>query len=102
MNPTSNSESFSPSFTTNYMDNNILTTSSQSNLQDMLPLPQTVHDSSVSNMQMQYQPPQQFQTLVNSAQTSNVLPVHPTSFFYRPLNDFRHYYINCKEISYNT
>jgi hypothetical protein len=27
---------------------------------------------------------------------------HPTIFFYRPPNEFCHYYINCKEISYGT
>ena len=43
----------------------------QSNLQDMLPLPQAVHDTSAPNMQMQYQSPQQtFQTLVTSTQTN--------------------------------
>src|SRR2546430_11011790 len=92
---------------------------SQSNLQDMLPLPQAVHDTSAPNTQMQYQSPQQtFQTLVTSTQTSYenpvhptsvqtsyenpILPVHPTAFFFRPSSDFCHYYISCKEISYNT
>src|SRR2546421_8738040 len=92
MNPTSNSESF-----------NTLTASSQSNLQDTLPLSQSVHDTSASNMQAQYQLP--FQTSVTSAQISYenpILPVHPTSFFYRPSNDFCHYYISCKEIPYDT
>ena len=86
---------------------NILTdASSQSNLQDTLTLPQAVHDTSASIMQAQYQLPQlPFQTSVTSVQTSYgnpILPVHPTAFFYRPSNDFCHYYISCKEISYNT
>ncbi|GBC03948.1 hypothetical protein RclHR1_05410004 [Rhizophagus clarus] len=28
-------------------------------------------------------------------------PIHPTSFFYRPENDFYHYRVNCKEIKHN-
>ena len=27
---------------------------------------------------------------------------HPTTFFYRPSNEFCHYYVNCKETSYST
>src|SRR5437763_10993559 len=99
MNPTSNSDSFSPSFITNYVDSqgsNILTdSSSQSNLQDTLPLPQAIHDTSASITQAQYQLPQlPFQTSVTSAQAScenQFLPVHPTDFYYR--HGFCHYYI---------
>ena len=29
------------------------------------------------------------------------LPVHPITFYYRPPNDFCHYYVDCKEISYD-
>jgi hypothetical protein len=29
-------------------------------------------------------------------------PFHPTIFFYQPPNDLCHYYVNCKEISYDT
>ncbi|GBC09894.1 hypothetical protein RclHR1_00920012 [Rhizophagus clarus] len=29
-------------------------------------------------------------------------PFHPTIFFYRPPNDLCHYYVNCKEICYDT
>jgi hypothetical protein len=31
-----------------------------------------------------------------------IQPVHPTNFFYRPPNDFYHYYVTCKEISNDT
>ncbi|CAG8680976.1 uncharacterized protein OCT59_017110 [Rhizophagus irregularis] len=30
------------------------------------------------------------------------IPLHPTAFFFRPSNDFCHYYVNCKEICYDT
>jgi hypothetical protein len=102
MNPTSNSESYPPSFIAAYVDSrgkNILTASSQSNLQDALPLPQTVHDTSASNTEIQYQ---QLQTSVTSSCENPILLVHPTAFFFRPPNDSCHYYIDCKEIPYNT
>ncbi|RIA91358.1 hypothetical protein C1645_875504 [Glomus cerebriforme] len=47
---------------------------------------------------LNYQPPQQtFQTILAPTNL-----VHPNVFFYRPPNDSFHYYINCKEISYDT
>ena len=58
----------------------------------------------------QYQSPRQtFQTPANNMnsipeQTSSehpTLPVHPTTFYYQPPNDFCHYYVDCKEISYD-
>ena len=111
MNQTSNSERVPPSFIPTYINSqcdNTLTVSTQSNLQDMLSI-RAVHDTSASNTQIvQYQPPQQiFQPSITNTQTSygnSILPVHPTAFFYRPSNDFRHYYISCKEIevSYDT
>src|SRR3954452_7202415 len=92
MNP---SENFPPSFITTYEGDSTLTVLS--------PLPRTVHDTSTQTL---YQPPQQtYQPSVASAQTSYgnpILPDHPTAFFYRPSNDFCHYYIICKEISYDT
>src|ERR1051325_6349986 len=72
------------------------------------PLPQQESQSGVYSPQ--YQSPQQtFQTPANnmnsiSEQTSSehpTLPVHPTTFFYRPPNDFCYYYADCKEISYD-
>ena len=80
MNPTFNSQA---------------TISSQANLQVTLPFPPAVHDTSASNTQMQNQPHQQ-------AFQKPFPPVHPTDFFYQPSNDFHHYYISCKEISYDT
>ncbi|RIA91347.1 hypothetical protein C1645_805239 [Glomus cerebriforme] len=55
--------------------------------------------SQVGSMQPpNYQPLQQtFQTI--PAPTNLV---HPNIFFYRPPNGFCHYYVNCKEISYDT
>ncbi|GBB94503.1 hypothetical protein RclHR1_02370003 [Rhizophagus clarus] len=38
----------------------------------------------------------QFQPTVTN---THVQPVHPTTFFYRPPDDFYHYYAICKEIS---
>ncbi|CAB4494086.1 unnamed protein product [Rhizophagus irregularis] len=31
-----------------------------------------------------------------------IQPVHPTTFFFRPPNDFYHYYVKCEEISNDT
>ncbi|RGB33392.1 hypothetical protein C1646_761747 [Rhizophagus diaphanus] len=45
---------------------------------------------------LNYQPPQQTSQIA-LAQTFT----HPNDFFYRPSNDFCHYYINCKEICYD-
>ncbi|RIA87887.1 hypothetical protein C1645_827162 [Glomus cerebriforme] len=36
----------------------------------------------------------------NSYQNQNLL-IHPTIFYYQPPNDFYHYLIDCKELSYN-
>ncbi|PKY60659.1 hypothetical protein RhiirA4_484613 [Rhizophagus irregularis] len=51
----------------------------------------------------------QTQTALNyqpSQQTSQItlaqIFTHPNDFFYRPPNDFCHYYVNCKEICYDT
>src|SRR5581483_8976471 len=78
-----NSENFMPSFVTTYTD-------SQDNIH--------------SNMQMLYQPSQPtFQTSA-TAQTdseNSILPDHPTDFFYRPPQEFCHYYVKCKNISYD-
>src|SRR5436190_9562986 len=79
MNPTFNSQA---------------TISSQTNLQVTLPFPPAVHDTAASNTQMQNQPQQTFQ--------NPFPPVHPSDFFYQPSNDLHHYYISCKEISYDT
>ncbi|GBC09892.1 hypothetical protein RclHR1_00920010 [Rhizophagus clarus] len=48
------------------------------------------YDNTNYNMQTQIAPPQR------------TPPVHPNTFFYRPPNDFWHYYVNCKEICYDT
>ena len=80
MDSNSNSESFPPSFVTTYED-------SQDNIH--------------SNMQMQYQSSQPTFQTSTSAQTNSILPGHPTDFFYRPPNEFCHYYVKCKNISYD-
>src|ERR1051325_7305604 len=39
---------------------------------------------------------------IEEFQQQNLIPpVHPTAFYYRPPNDFCHYYVDCKEISYD-
>ena len=67
----------------------------------MTPAPLIICDNLDHNTQTQYhQPPQRTQTFqITSAQTN---PIHPAVFFYRPPNDFCHYYVNCKEICYDT
>ena len=47
----------------------------------------------------QFIPPTQF--TATQLQQISIPPPHPTAFFYRPLNDFCHYYVNCKNISYD-
>jgi hypothetical protein len=87
-NQVSNSEKYPPSFNTIYSDsndNNILTALSQD-------IANTFHVTSAAGVH-----PSKSQTV--SAQTTCF---HPTVFFYRPPNDFCHYYITCKEISYDT
>ena len=108
----SSSES-SPSFITTNKDSqgdNTFTAVPQLSLREMLqnePLPQQESQSDVYSPQ--HQSLQQIQTLANNInstpdQTSSehpTLPVHPTTFYYRPPNDFCHYYVDCKEISYD-
>ena len=36
-----------------------------------------------------------------SLQQNPIQFIHPTKFFYRPLNDFCHYYVNCEIISHD-
>ena len=43
-----------------------------------------------------------FRQICHFYQQNQFPPVHPTDFFYQPSNDFHHYYISCKEISYDT
>src|SRR5581483_5998761 len=54
-----------------------------------------------STVTQQYQPIPPATTPFLSLQPNPILYVHPTSFFYRPLNDFCHYYVNCESISYD-
>ncbi|RIA91350.1 hypothetical protein C1645_805241 [Glomus cerebriforme] len=55
----------------------------------------------VPNFQLQ-------QTVINThvqASSSNNIQIqidHPIAFFFQPPSDFYHYYVNCKEISYDT
>src|SRR4051794_40169199 len=91
----SNSESFPPTFITDYedsQDNNVLAAASQpANAFHVTSAPQSATHSDTQT------PPQQtFQTPDTSTPT-----LHPTVFFYRPSNDFYHYYVNCEEISYS-
>ena len=44
-----------------------------------------------TNTQTQFQTP-----------ATNTPALHPTAFFYQPSNEFCHYYVNCKEISFGT
>ncbi|GBC09889.1 hypothetical protein RclHR1_00920007 [Rhizophagus clarus] len=79
-----NAENIPPSFVTIYpnsQDNNILTVSPQNGFH-VTTAAQYTHPQSQT-------PPQQ------------TISFHPTTFFYRPPNDFCHYYVNCREISYN-
>ncbi|GBC09890.1 hypothetical protein RclHR1_00920008 [Rhizophagus clarus] len=99
-----NSENIPSSIITTYsnQDNyNVPTLSSQSNFDQestsyaakalyMASTPQGQYNNINYNMQTQIVPPQQ------------TPPVHPNVFFYRPPNDFWHYYVNCKEICYGT
>ncbi|CAB4374311.1 unnamed protein product [Rhizophagus irregularis] len=81
------SKNLPPSFTTIYsnsLDNNINMTTSTTAVQDIHPQ----YDNTQTS-------PQQQTTLATT-------PFHPTTFFYRPPNEFCHYYINCKEICYDT
>ena len=41
------------------------------------------------------------QTQINSSE-NQIKPVHPTVFFYRSPNESYHYYVQCKEIPYDT
>ncbi|PKY53670.1 hypothetical protein RhiirA4_499421 [Rhizophagus irregularis] len=95
MNPgqPSNSENLPPSFTNIYPNpqyNNVLTIS---------PLQKNASVCHVTTA-VQYTHPQHVtQTLQTTLATT---PFHPTTFFYSPPNEFCHYYINCKEICYDT
>jgi hypothetical protein len=86
-----NSDKYPPSFNTIYSDsnnNNILTASSQQTAN-------TLHVTYAAGVH----PNTQSKSQIASAQT---IFFHPTVFFYRPPNDFCHYYVSCKEISYDT
>ncbi|CAB4443178.1 unnamed protein product [Rhizophagus irregularis] len=93
-------ENLSPSIITTYpdQDNNDPTlspheqasTSYAAKALYMTFTPQDQYDNINYNMQSQTAPPQQ------------IPPVHPKVFFYRPPNDFLHYYVDCKEICYDT
>ena len=90
---------------------NTFTASPQLSLRETLqnePIPQQESQSGIYFPQ--YQSPQQtLQTPANNMssipeQTSSehpTLSVHPTTFYYQPPNDFCHYYVDCKEISYD-
>src|SRR5947209_2550796 len=87
MNPThsqiqvTNSESSPPSFVTTYtdsQDDNILVVPANA-----------LHVTSAQQSSIYSNTPQQTPAL------------HPTVFYYQPPNDFYHYRVNCKEISYD-
>ena len=85
----SDSENYQPSLASHYnpQDNDMLTVS---------PLGQeTVHSNENADhvIYAQYRSP-----IDNNPQ---IQPIHPTVFIYRPPNNFYHYHINCKEISYD-
>src|SRR5688572_15044992 len=84
--PLISSENYQPSLTSPYNSQNddILTVSS----------PVQVTESSSSN-DLNYD--EQY-----SSTSQLIHQIHPSIFFYRPPNDAYHYYINCKEISYDT
>lgn len=94
------SENLSPSIITTYsdQDNNVPTlspheqasTSYAAKALYMTFTPQGQYDNINYDMQSQTASPQQ------------IPPVHPKVFFYRPPNDFWHYYVDCKEICYDT
>src|ERR1051325_6557417 len=67
---------------------NTFTASSQLSLQNE-PLPQQESQSGV-NM------PEQ-----TSSENPTLTAVHSTVFYYQPPNEFCHYYVDCKEISYD-
>ncbi|CAB4494073.1 hypothetical protein RhiirA1_471140 [Rhizophagus irregularis] len=80
------SKNLPPSFTTIYsnsLDNNVNMTTA---VQDVQPQ----YDNTQTSPQ---------QTLQTTLATTSF---HSTIFFYRPPNDFCHYYVNCKEICYDT
>jgi hypothetical protein len=79
-----------PSFNATYPDSNnynIFTISPQQNLTSANTLNMTSANAVHPNTQ--------------THQLTNI-PFHPTTFFYRPPNDFCHYYVNCKEICLDT
>ena len=76
---------------TDFQDNNILTFSPQSNVT-------SAPQNNILDYNTQTQSYQQ--TLQITPARKN--PPHPTIFFYRPPNDFCRYYVNCKEICYDT
>ncbi|CAB4494094.1 hypothetical protein RhiirA5_427307 [Rhizophagus irregularis] len=95
-----NSENIPPSFSfttiySNSQDNNALITSPRQNA-NAFHVTTMVQDIHPQYDNMQTLPQQTLQT------TLKTTLFHPTTFFYRPLNEFCHYYVNCKEICYDT
>ncbi|GBC09891.1 hypothetical protein RclHR1_00920009 [Rhizophagus clarus] len=94
MNQTHNSETHPSSLSSlsNTQDNNVLTISN-SNVIHSTTAVQNIHPQYANTQTL---PQQILQT------TLTPIPFHPTIFFYRPPNDFCHYYVNCKEICHDT
>ncbi|PKC00595.1 hypothetical protein RhiirA5_427941 [Rhizophagus irregularis] len=76
-----------PPFNTTYPDSNNYNISLQQNLTSE----NTLHVTTTDAVHPSTQTPQ-----------LTTIPLHPTTFFFRPPNDFCHYYVNCKEICYDT
>ena len=59
------------------------------------------HPQQSTAQSQQLIPPTQFATQSLPFQQNPIPFVHPTAFFFRPFNDFCHYYVNCESISYD-
>ncbi|GBB86201.1 hypothetical protein RclHR1_12640001 [Rhizophagus clarus] len=94
----SNLTNLSPPLITVYSDSRYDNTLAVS-VQEQAPT-NAVHVTSASRIihsqtqELTYQPQRQT--------TPAQIFVHPSVFFYRPPNDFCHYYVSCKEICYDT
>ncbi|GBC09888.1 hypothetical protein RclHR1_00920006 [Rhizophagus clarus] len=115
----SSSENLPPSFTLSNMNQtqvlpSVMNRDQVCNMDNIPPSFVTIYPNSQDNNALPVSPQNGFhvatathpqydntQTLPQQILPFHLTSFHPTNFFYRPPNDFCHYYISCKEISYD-